>query len=83
MSTVLNVDGYRVWINTNDHPPAHVHVKKGGCEAVFLLNCPNGPVKLRDKYRFKVKDLSRIEGILNQDIACLCAKWSEIHGDPS
>ncbi|MGA3075882.1 MAG: DUF4160 domain-containing protein [Bryobacteraceae bacterium] len=31
-------------IYPNDHRPAHVHAMGRGCEAVFNLNCPAGPV---------------------------------------
>jgi hypothetical protein len=30
--------------------PAHVHVIGSECEAVFHLNCPYGPVELREDY---------------------------------
>ena len=46
MPTVLRFDGLRVAVYPNDHRPAHVHVVGGGCEAVFNLNCPAGPVEL-------------------------------------
>lgn len=39
-------------IYPNDHRPAHVHVIGKGCEAVFRLQCPLGPVELRENYRF-------------------------------
>lgn len=41
------MDGLRVVIYPNDHRPAHVHVIGNGCEAVFNLNCPNGPNEWR------------------------------------
>ncbi len=40
MPTVLQVLGARVAIRTNDHGPAHVHVARGGCEALFYLELP-------------------------------------------
>ncbi|WP_414695694.1 DUF4160 domain-containing protein [Phenylobacterium sp.] len=33
-------------VNSNDHPPAHVHAFGKGCEARFKLNCPGGPAEL-------------------------------------
>jgi len=39
----------RVVVYPNDHRPAHVHVMDGGCEAVFRLICPAGPVNLRER----------------------------------
>ena len=83
MSTVLRFDGYRVFFYSNDHRPAHVHVTKAGCEAVFLLNCPDGPVELRENYGFKQSDLSLIQDKLNlkSNLAEACKKWRQVHGD--
>ena len=46
MPTVLRFEGLRVVIYPNDHRPAHVHVIGSRPEAVFDLNCPNGPPDL-------------------------------------
>ena len=80
MPTVLRFDGLRVMIYLNDHRPAHVHVAGTDGEAVFILNCPNGPPELREVYgRFN----SRILGWIRNDLAArlfdLCQKWREIH----
>lgn len=48
MPTVVRFDGLRVVIYPNDHRPAHVHGTGQGGEAVFILNCPIGPVDLRE-----------------------------------
>ena len=55
------IDGLRVVIYPNDHRPAHVHVIGNGCEAVFKLNCPEGPPELRENYGFAAGKLSRIK----------------------
>jgi hypothetical protein len=52
MPTVDDIDGLRVVIYPNDHRPAHVHVIGNGCEAVFKLNCPEGPPELLRELRF-------------------------------
>ena len=39
---------YRVVVNSNDHPPPHVHAFGKGCEARFRLHCPDGPVEFWD-----------------------------------
>jgi hypothetical protein len=82
MPTVHEFDGFRVFIPTNDHRPAHVHVAKAGNEAVFVLNCPDGPVSLRENYGFKASQLNAIERELNPTTNALCAKWESIHGQP-
>lgn len=65
----------------NDHRPAHVHVKGAEGEAVFNLNCPDGPPELRESYGFNVRDVNRIGDALAEVVPMLCAEWSEIHGD--
>src|SRR5712691_5711008 len=81
MPTVDRIDGLRVVIYPNDHRPAHVHVI-GDCEAVFKLNCPEGPPELRENYGFAANRLSRIQAALTSRLTHLCAEWSRIHGLP-
>lgn len=80
MPTVARFEGLRVAIYPNDHRPAHVHVVGRGCMAVFELNCPQGPVKLRANYGFSRRELSRIEVALQDHLPALCRAWEEIHG---
>jgi len=80
MPTVLRFGGLRVVIYPNDHRPAHVHVIGQGHEAVFELNCPAGPVILRENYGFSRRDLARIQEVLLQNLAALCSAWESIHG---
>ena len=80
MPTVLRFDGLRVMIYLNDHRPAHVHVAGTDGEAVFILNCPNGPPELREVYgRFNSRILGRIRNDLAAHLFDLCQKWREIH----
>jgi Domain of unknown function (DUF4160) len=79
MPTALRIDGLRVVIYPNDHRPAHVHVIGGGGEAVFLLNCPDGPPVLRESFRFQVGDVRRITNLLAGEVPRLCAAWEAIH----
>ncbi len=74
------IDGLRVVIYPNDHRSAHVHVIGKGCEAVFKLNCPEGPPELRENYGFAAGQLSRIRAALMSRLAHICAGWSKIHG---
>ena len=71
----------RAVIYTNDHRPAHVHVVLRDHEAVFKLNCPNGPVELRENCGFNRTELTRIEQWLTSELDQLCERWSDIHGD--
>ncbi|MCO6186812.1 DUF4160 domain-containing protein [Rhizobium sp. L1K21] len=79
MPTVLRFDGLRVVIYPNDHRPAHVHVKGAVGEAVFILNCPEGPPALRESYGFNTRELSRIVSDLASALATLCTEWRKFH----
>ncbi|HSI58704.1 MAG TPA: DUF4160 domain-containing protein [Ideonella sp.] len=80
MPTVLVMFGLRVVIYPNDHRPAHVHVQGSGCEAVFNLQCPDGPPELRENYGFSRKLLGKIADELAANLELLCAAWSQLHG---
>lgn len=67
-------------IYPNDHRPAHVHVIGHSCEAVFSLNCPKGPVTLRENYYFARREIARIKAILAAKLAQLCRDWEKIYG---
>ena len=82
MPTVKRIGGLRVVIYPNDHRPAHVHVSGNGCEAVFRLNCPAGPVELRENFGFPVQALGGIVAVLAADLVYLCNEWGKIHGNP-
>ena len=81
MPTVWKFGGFRVVIYPNDHRPAHVHVIGQGCEAVFDLHCPNGPLELRENYRFGLQEIGRIEKALIANLPALCRELERIHGD--
>lgn len=80
MPTVLRFKGHRVVIYPNDHRPSHVHVMQDACEAVFNLNCPDGPPALRENLGFKPAELTQIRAVLAANLAALCAAWRAIHG---
>lgn len=80
MPTVLRFEGLRVVVYPNDHRPAHVHVIGRGNEAVFNLNCPAGPVGIRENYGFSRREFARIEAVLTDRLAELCQAWENIHG---
>jgi hypothetical protein len=80
MPTVLRIGALRVVVYPNDHRPAHVHVIGDGHEVVFELNCPAGPVTLRENYGFHARDLVRIQADLLGNLATLCRAWERLHG---
>lgn len=81
MPTLLWLGGLRVVVYFNDHRPAHVHVIGKGCEAVYDLGCPAGPVDVRENYGFKRRELARIEDAIVKHLSELCEAWEEIHGE--
>ncbi len=80
MPTILRLGALRVVIYPNDHRPAHVHVLGPDGEAVFVLNCPDGPPSLREVYGFSRQDVAQIGAELMAHVAALCGKWGAIHG---
>jgi len=80
MPTVLRFAGLRVTIYANDHPPPHVHVIGANGEAVFLLECPNGPPILRESRGFNRPELRQMATSLQAHISNLCEEWSAIRG---
>lgn len=81
MLTVVRFNGLRAVIYPNDHQPAHVHVIGPNCEAIFLLNAPDGPVALRESVGFRLAEVQRIETTLNGHLNDLQAAWDDIYGD--
>jgi hypothetical protein len=79
LPTVLRLGGLRVVVYPNDHRPAHVHVIGRGCEAVFNLNCPAGPVELRENYGFSRSEIAKTASMLGDHLNKLCSEWERIH----
>lgn len=77
----MPLNALRVVIYPADHRPEHVHVWGQGGEAVFILNCPDGPPELREASGFTKKDVWRIETELGPHVPALCSEWSTTHGD--
>ena len=80
MPTILRLGASRVVVYPNDHRPAHVHVIGNGREAVFRLNCPGGPIELRENYGFPRRETASIAAELASRLAALCSEWERIHG---
>ena len=80
MPTVDRINGLRVMVYVDDHGPPHVHVVGRGCEAVFVLNCPDGPPNVRMVEGFSDRDLFKIKSYIKLKVAQLCESWRQIHG---
>lgn len=81
MPTIIRIGGLRVVIYPNDHRPAHVHVIGNGCEAVFILNCPDGPPRLRENMGFSRREIGKLIDALAAELPTLCENWRKIHGE--
>jgi hypothetical protein len=77
MATILKRDGFRVMIYPNDHDPPHVHVFKGGREAIIDI----APMGIRRNYRMSGRNLRRALEIIEENRDILIAAWDEIHGN--
>jgi hypothetical protein len=64
-----------------DHPPAHVHAKGRGVEAIFVLNCNGGPVTLRESNGTTAAEEATLARFITDNRNILCQAWEEIHGD--
>ncbi|MGC9293077.1 MAG: DUF4160 domain-containing protein [Acidobacteriaceae bacterium] len=80
MPTVLRIGKLRVVIYPNDHRPQHVHVLGDDCEALFILNCAAGNLRLRENYGFARRELTSIAKALTDRLDELCQAWEELHG---
>ena len=74
MPAVFTKDGYRFSFYSNDHPPIHVHVRKGGGEAIFDVE---ETVVLRESVGLKTRELNRAEKLAENHRELIIQKWHE------
>ncbi|HMC27114.1 MAG TPA: DUF4160 domain-containing protein [Verrucomicrobiae bacterium] len=74
MPTVFTEGGYRFFFYSNEHRPIHVHVRKGGGEAVFELE---GEIELRESVGFKVPELRRAQHLARANLDVIIRCWNE------
>ena len=74
MPTVFEKDGYRFFFYSNDHEPIHVHVRRGGGEAVFQIV---EEVVLRESQGLKVNELTRAQQLAEENRGLIIQKWHE------
>ncbi len=61
-------------IYPNDHRPAHVHAVKPDREAVFFLNCPDGPPELRENEGLTASQLRNVAAAIAEQLEQCCEK---------
>jgi len=73
MPTIKHTDGFRFFFYSNDHPPPHIHVEKGGSTAKYNLD----PVELIQSKNFNARDLRKIRNIVIKNIQYFKICWNE------
>lgn len=74
MPKVFEKDGYSFFFYIKEHRPIHIHVRRGGGEAVFVIE---PAVELRESVGFNVRELSRAEEIIHDNVELIERKWAE------
>ena len=74
MPTILREKGYRIgFYSSEPDEPAHVHVRKAGCDAKFWLD----PVQLSWNKGFREIELREVMRILQRNEIMLLDAWNE------
>jgi len=74
MPTVFARDGFKFFFYSNDHEPVHVHVRRGGGEAVFIVG---DEVILRESTGLKLGELSQAQDLAEHHRQLIIRKWHE------
>ena len=74
MPVVFQKDGYKFFFYSNDHEPIHIHVRKGGGEAVFNVD---NEIDLRESQGLKLKELSKAQELAEENKEIIIQKWHE------
>lgn len=82
MPTVLRVDGFRIviYLPPREHEPPHVHVWKGGGEAIFDLVSPHRQPTIRGIWQMRTVDAVKAFRIVEEHTEYLLTRWREYHG---
>ena len=74
MPTIFSKNGFRFFFYSNEHRPIHVHVRKGGGEAVFEVE---GEVGLRESVGLKMRELKEAEDLAAEHQQLIIQAWHE------
>ena len=80
MPTIDRFNQFRVVIYPNGHRPPQVHVMGQAGEVVFQLQCPDGPLELREVYQLSRRQVSDIGRRVGTRHEILCKHWRSHHG---
>ena len=73
---LVEEEGYRIHIFTQDHGPAHVHVTKAG----GTLKASLQPVRHVKAHHMKLPDQRRAMQLVRKHQEKLLAAWETLHG---
>ena len=74
MPTVFTKEGFRFFFYSNEHTPIHIHVQKGGGEAVFDIE---PTVQLRESVGLKLAELRRAEELAIEQHSAIIKHWND------
>ncbi len=74
MPKVFEKDGFIFFFYSNEHRPIHVHVRRGGGEAVFNVETS---VELRESHNMKINELSKAQRLAEENRELILEKWHE------
>jgi hypothetical protein len=74
--TVLKQGGWQIVIHTDDHTPAHVHVRRAGGE---VARVQLDPVELMDSWQLNKREIGVIVAIVKENQALLLEEWDKYH----
>jgi hypothetical protein len=74
MPKVFEKDGFTFFFYSNEHRPIHVHVRRGGGEAVFNVE---ESVELRESQNMKLGELSKAQRLAEENRQLILEKWYE------
>ena len=73
--------GYCVAVNSNDHPPSHVHTYGKGLDARFGFDCEDETVEYWDhEGNWKKKHLEELGAEIADNLEDCCNEWRRVHG---
>lgn len=80
MPTVFREDGFRFFIYSDDHEPAHVHAFKGGAEIRVAIGDETTPSRVMSRRQMSDQDAIRAVRLVVKHQANLVGAWRKIHG---
>jgi Domain of unknown function (DUF4160) len=74
MPEIFEKDGFTFFFYSNEHLPIHVHVRKAGGEAIFIVE---GSIELRESQGLNVRDLGKAQVLAEENKELIIKKWNE------